>query len=154
MMFTSVPKKAKHINSNDVRRFLLCSLPLFLCLCAHPMCFECVKRLIICAKRIFRIYPLKLCGVGSEMQQHTLTHFDIDIGKNMSQQFIDSLTNCFGYCVSISIFHRVKLDYHTSKRLQPQQHIDRDKNSSPISAGNFLCSQLLLVLLFCVAFDF
>lgn len=85
---------------------------------------------------IFSIHP-KLCAFKLKYNLFPLIHL---VRKYFTavHRFIN-----FWYCVCVFIY-RVKLDYHTSKRLQPQ-HIERDKNSSPISAGiNFFFSFFIL----------
>lgn len=83
---------------------------------------------------IFSIHP-KPCAFKLKYNLFPLIHL---VRKYFTavHRFIN-----FWYCVCVFIY-RVKLDYHISKRLQPQ-HIERDKNSSPISAGInffFFCS--------------
>lgn len=75
---------------------------------------------------IFSIHP-KLCAFKLKYNLFPLIHL-VQKYFTAVHRFIN-----FWYCVYVFIY-RVKLDYHTSKRLQPQ-HIERDKNSSPISAG-------------------
>lgn len=101
----------------------------------HQSLVQWVNRLIIQAKRISQIHP---SSSALEFNCNILL-FSI-YSNNISQQFIDSLT--FG--IAFICTFRAKLDYLSSK-LQPQQHIDRDKNSSPISAGWYL--DLFLFLL-------
>lgn len=101
----------------------------------RPSLVQCVNRLIIQAKRNSQIHPSKLCFRNSNCN---ILFFSIP-QKNFTQ-FVDLLTFGIAYICTF----RAKLDYHTSK-LQPQQHIDRDKHSSPISAGWYL----VLCLFFC-----